>query len=232
MQTCKRCGIEKPLSEYYTSTRTTSGYRGTCKQCAHEQYKARYAKTKTFVGNNKKNLPLPSQERLMELFEYNGDGGLKRLVSAGNQKAGIIAYGKREKCGRRRLLVDGEHYLFHRVLWKLIYGNEPKFIDHINQDPSDNRIENLRQVDKCSNSRHQKLPINNTSGFFGVSWHADMGKWVSKICVNSKKVHAGYHTNIKDAVLAYNEKCNELHGEFGKSKIIHSMEELKRRGLI
>ena len=231
MQKCKRCGIEKPLSDYYTSTRTNSGYRGTCKQCAHEQYKLRYAKNKNFIGSNKGTLPMPSQARLHELFEYHQDGCFIRKVSAGNQKAGAKAFGKSEKCGRKRILVDGEHYLFHRVLWKFTYGNEPEFIDHINQDPSDNRIENLRQVDKFQNSRHQKLPKNNTSGFFGVSWYPSTQKWVCRICVNSKQIPIGYFTDIKDAVLAYNEACNKYHGEFGKSKVIHNIKELQRRGL-
>ena len=210
MQTCKTCGIEKPLSEYYTSNRTISGYRGTCKSCAHEKYKERKAKNKIFVGSNKKNLPIPTQQRLIELFEYTDDGGLRRMISSGNQKAGTITYGKKESCGRRRILVDSNLYLFHRVVWKLIYGNEPKFIDHINQNPSDNRVENLRQVDKSSNARHQKKPKNNSSGFIGVSWYKSSSKWKASICVNSNYLSIGYYKNIKDAVLAYNEKCNEL----------------------
>lgn len=113
-----------------------------------------------------------------------------------------------------------------------MYGDEPKFIDHINNVRSDNRIENLRRVDKSSNCQHQLKPKSNTSGFIGVSRVRSSGNWTAKICVKSKSITIGTYSNIKDAVIAYNEKCNELHGEFGKSKIIHNMEELKRRGLI
>lgn len=231
MQKCKRCGVEQPITEYYKSNRTISGYRGTCKTCAHDQYKARYAKTKTFVGHNQSNLPLPTKERLSELFEYVNGGKLRRKVSAGNQKAGVETTGKLERHGYCRILVDGEHYLFHRIVWRLVYGDEPEFIDHINSDRSDNRIENLRRVNKNSNCQHQLRPRNNTSGFIGVYRYSRSNSWVAKICVNSKSKTIGYYKDIKDAVLAYNDKCNELHGEFGKSKIIHNMEELKRRGL-
>jgi hypothetical protein len=232
MQTCKSCGKNKPITEYYKSNRTISGYRGTCKKCAHDSYKRRYAKSKTFIGHNKGRLPLPTKERLSELFEYVDGGMLRRRVSAGNQKAGTVTSGKKEECGYCRILVDGGHYLFHRIVWRLIYGDEPEFIDHINNIRNDNRIENLRRVDKSSNSQHQLMQINNSSGFFGVSWYKRHEKWRVGICVNSKSITVGYYGSIKDAVLAYNEKCNELHGEFGKSKIIHNMEELKRRGLI
>ena len=158
MQTCKSCGITQPLTEYYKSNRTTSGYRGTCKKCAHESYKKRYAKSKTFVGHNQRNLPLPTKERLSGLFEYVDGGKLKRKVSAGNQRAGTVTSGKQESHGYCRILVDGDHYLFHRIVWRLVYGDEPKFIDHINNVRSDNRIENLRRVDKSSNCQHQLKP--------------------------------------------------------------------------
>ena len=232
MQTCKSCGVTQPLTEYYKSNRTTSGYRGTCKKCAHESYKKRYAKSKTFVGHNQRNLPLPTKERLSGLFEYVDGGKLKRKVSAGNQRAGTVTSGKQESHGYCRILVYGDHYLFHRIVWRLVYGDEPKFIDHINNVRSDNRIENLRRVDKSSNCQHQLKPKSNTSGFIGVIRVRSSGNWTAKICVKSKSITIGTYSNIKDAVIAYNEKCNELHGEFGKSKIIHNMEELKRRGII
>jgi hypothetical protein len=177
-------------------------------------------------------LTLPTQERLRELFDYVDGGKLKRKVSAGNQKAGAVTTGKQESHGYCRILVDGDHYLFHRIVWRLIYGDEPKFIDHINNVRNDNRIENLRRVDKSSNCQHQLKPKSNTSGFIGVSKSKASTKWKASICKDGKPQTIGYFVDIKDAVLAYNEKCNELHGEFGKSKIIHNMEELKRRGLV
>lgn len=232
MQACKSCGVSQSIAEYYKSKRTISGYRGTCKKCAHDKYKVRYARDKNFVGYNKRNLPLPTKERLCELFEYMDGGRLRRKISAGNQKYGTVTTGKQELSGYCRMLVDGNGYLFHRVIWRLIYGDEPKFIDHINNVRNDNRIENLRRVDKSSNCQHQLKPKSNTSGFIGVSWYKNSSKWKVSICKRGKASAIGYFANIKDAVLAYNEKCNELHGEFGKSKIIHNMEELKRRGLI
>jgi hypothetical protein len=45
----------------------------------------------------------------------------------------------------------------HRLAWFIYYGKWPKhFIDHINGNPSDNRIKNLREVSSRENSMNQK----------------------------------------------------------------------------
>ena len=56
---------------------------------------------------------------------------------------------------------------------------------------------------------------NNTSGFSGVNWSVEKGKWHSKIGVNYKRIHIGYYTELEDAIAAYlkfknkNKKENE-----------------------
>jgi HNH endonuclease len=231
MLTCKRCGETKPQDHFYFQNKTNSFRRGACISCCAELAKERYSKNKVYVGHNKKNLMMPSMERLRGLFDYNQDGSLTRLISKGTLKAGSVTFGKKEKCGYRRIWVDSELYLFHRIVWQWHYGDDPKFIDHINQDRNDNRIDNLRRVDKNSNCRHQLLPKNNTSGFFGISLNKEKGIWNACISVDSKKLTLGGSKDIKKAVLIYNEACNKYHGEFGKKKIQHNLMELERRGL-
>lgn len=175
---------------------------------------------------------MPSLERLRELFDYNQDGTFTRLISCGNQKKGVIAKGKLEKHGYKRILVDGDHYLFHRIVWQWHYGDDPKFVDHINNDRGDSRIENLRRVDKNQNCQHQLLPKNNTSGFFGVSWYKKKSSWKVSITTNHVKKSLGQSKDLKTAVLKYNDACIKYHGEFGKKKVQHNIKELKRRGLI
>lgn len=231
MLTCKRCGETKPQDKFYFNYKTNSFRANACISCCAELAKERYSKNKVFVGHNKKNLPMPSMERLRELFDYNPDGSLTRLISIGTQKAGSITFGKKEKHGYSRICVDSCHYLFHRVVWQWHYGDDPKIIDHINQDRNDSRIDNLRRVDKSSNCRHQLLPKNNTSGFFGISLNRKKNIWYATICVNSVNIKLGGSKDIKKAVLIYNEACNKYHGEFGKKKIQHNLMELERRGL-
>lgn len=232
MPNCNICGIDKPQSEYYKSTRTISGYRGACKKCQSSQAAARYAKTKIARPRNyQKRIPLPTQERLQEIFSLNDDGTLTRLVSCGNQIAGTIAKGKQEVSGYKRILVDGSHYLMHRVIWKMVYNTEPDHIDHINGDRGDNRIDNLRSVSRNQNARAQKIPKNNTSGFIGVRWYPSGSKWVSSIVVDSLSITIGYYSELADAINAYNDMALQYHGEFGREKVLHNIREAANRGI-
>ena len=87
-------------------------------------------------------LPLPPVERIRELFYYE-DGCLYYKESRGNRRAGDEA-GCYNKEGYRSVSVDGKRYQSHRIIWKYHNGVDPSGeIDHDNNNPSDNRIENL-----------------------------------------------------------------------------------------
>lgn len=227
MQTCKSCGIKKNLSEYYRAKENSLGVKKTCKAC---QLSILRDKRRSNKKDSNGNICIPELKELKELVEYNKDGSLTVKYQAGGNLKNRKTFGVDNGSGYRVISIKGVRYKFHRIVWKLAYGTEPEYIDHINHDRSDNRIENLRFATREENSRHQVVPKNNTTGFIGV--HRHYKSWIAVVVKNSERTLCGRFENIKDAVLAYNEKCNELHGEFGKSKIIHNMEELKRRGLI
>ena len=44
------------------------------------------------------------------------------------------------------------HFLYHRAVWAVVHGRLPRQIDHINGNPYDNRIENLREVSQSENN--------------------------------------------------------------------------------
>ena len=229
MQVCKSCQIEQPLSNFYKSTRTTSGYRGACKACAARMAKIRYDKTKTFMGHDGENIPMPSREVLVSMFDYHEDGYFIRKTPRGTQKSGSIVRGKVEKGGYRRLPISYDMFLFHRLVWMWHKGTEPKYIDHINNDREDNRIENLQPYDKKSNSRKQLRPKDNTSGFIGAHSYC-RGGFVASICVDSVSRTIGYYQTLKEAVVAYNNAAIEFHGEAGKFKADQNIAEMKHRG--
>ncbi|AGH16048.1 endonuclease [Vibrio phage pYD21-A] len=180
---------------------------------------------------------MPSQESLKKLFNYHEDGFFVRKIPRGTQKAGSECRGKMEASGYRRMPINHDLYLAHRLIWKWHYGTEPECIDHINHDRGDNRIENLRSVTRGENCQHQLLPCNNSSGYFGVRYYdydymPQSPCWSAQITVNSEKIHIGYFNDKLSAVKAYNEACDKIHGEFGKDKIQHNIAKLKEEGLL
>ena len=227
--TCKTCEQTKDISEFYKSTRTTSVYRNTCKKCCANQSANRYGKTKTFVGHNQSNLPLPSDEWLHDNFDYHCDGYFIRKITRGRSSAGTKVQGKLEKNGYYRVNINYSAFLLHRLIWKWHHGTEPKFIDHKDKNRTNCRVENLREASKNENARNQVLPSNNTSGFYCIRWHeynGCAGKWKVRLSHDGSTTSASFQC-IKRAVEWYCKKAEELHGDFAKDKISHNKKALK-----
>ena len=84
------------------------------------------------------------QSELQILFDYDSKTGwFTNRYSRGRAKAGERA-GSPTGHGYRKITIDYKRYYEHHVVWFYIHGVLPSEIDHINGDPSDNRIENLR----------------------------------------------------------------------------------------
>ena len=91
----------------------------------------------------------------------------------------------------------------HRIAWLIYYGEWPKNqIDHINQDPTDNRIENLRDVSQTENLRNQSLRSNNTSGYVGVYLNKKQNKYAANVQINGVTKWLGYYDTVEEAVAA------------------------------
>lgn len=92
-------------------------------------------------------------------------------------KDGEVA-GKQEKRGHWRVKINGKLFLVHRVVYCMHHENvSPELvIDHINGDNSDNKVCNLRQVERLFNNRNSKLSKNNNTGFTGVSYQEQVMK--------------------------------------------------------
>ncbi|WP_341266210.1 HNH endonuclease [Morganella morganii] len=147
-----------------------------------------------------------------DVFSYVNGDLVWNIRASQRVKVGGIA-GWEGGDGRISVEYKGVSYLAHRIIWELHYGEIPEgmVIDHINHNPKDNRIENLRLVSFAQNARNRKLPTNNTSGVIGVSWNKFRGKWRVQINANGKKKHVGLFDDLNDAILA-RKKANDEHG--------------------
>jgi len=163
-------------------------------------------------------LPPLTADRLRELVIYDPATGLfSRRTNARGPKPKTMDVGWLRPNGYAMLTVDGTPYRAHRLAWLYVHGRWPtKHIDHINGDPADNRIENLRDATVAQNMANSKKPRTNTSGYKGVQWHKAAGKWVASIKVGDKNVYLGLFDTAEEARDAYRKKALEVRGEFAR----------------
>jgi len=129
-----------------------------------------------------------TQDILKQNLHYEPSTGLftRRIAKSTSVKIGEIA-GSKDKQGYITLMVCGKLYKAHRLVWLYVNGVWPtNEIDHINGNKSDNRLINLRDVERWVNMHNQGKRKNNTSGFKGVCRKGN--KWSAVIKIN-KKIH-------------------------------------------
>ena len=86
-----------------------------------------------------------------------------------------------------------------------------KQIDHINGNGLDNRKDNLHVVDPRQNSQNTQISKLNTSGYKGVSWYRQHGKWLAKINDRGRRYFLGYFDSIIEAAETYDKAVCEYH---------------------
>lgn len=157
-----------------------------------------------------------THERLLELVTYNPDTGvITSKVNRGSRcKVGKIL-GTKNAYGHLVLQLDKRVYLAHRLAWFYCFKEWPIcIIDHIDRNPSNNSLDNLREATKATNNYNSKIYNSNTSGVKGAFFDKRRNLFYSQIVVNSKKIWLGYFQTLEEAGQAYNIEAKKLHGEF------------------
>lgn len=88
------------------------------------------------------------------------------------------------------------------------------FVDHIDRNPNNNTLSNLRITDNKNNVRNSSIGKNNTSGIIGVSFKKDRNKWRAFIMVDKKQISLGSYSNFDDAIKARLEGELKYFSEF------------------
>lgn len=81
-------------------------------------------------------------------------------------------------------------------------------IDHIDDDPKNNRVDNLQIVTQRFNVC--KTQGKYSSKYKGVHWSSDRNKWRAAIHINGKQKHLGVFTCELSAHYAYQKALNNL----------------------
>lgn len=154
-----------------------------------------------------------TQEYVNELFVYK-DGVLYWAKPRQCVKVGRAA-GCPEGHGYLQTRVDGRKYLNHRIIYLMHHGYMPKYIDHVDGDPTNNRVENLRPTSLLGNAHNRRIGKNNTSGVKGVTWNKASGKWQAQIRIGSgKRKYLGLFDTLNAAAEALHTERIKHHKEF------------------
>jgi len=94
-------------------------------------------------------------EHIKKCYTYDAATGEIR-----NRKGQVVKGWEREgykllniRIGNRRNEIS-----LHHIAWALVYGRFPKQIDHLNGIKTDNRLENLREVNQSENDQNRLMP--------------------------------------------------------------------------
>lgn len=93
--------------------------------------------------------------------------------------------------------IEGKQIPIHRFL---LNPDKEKVVDHINRNKKDNRISNLRIADKSLNALNCDVRKTNKSGYTGVWFRNDTGKWCAEIKRYGKKYCLGCYESIDEAI--------------------------------
>lgn len=78
-------------------------------------------------------------------------------------------------------------------------------VDHVDMNPLNNTVENLRMASSSENAANKKTSKRNKSGFKGVCWRKEKKLWVAQITIGRKNHHLGYFESKENAAKAYNK---------------------------
>jgi len=156
-----------------------------------------------------------SAEELHRLFQYK-DGHLYWKIRNSNRikigsQAGTVA-----KRGNINININKRLYKAHRIIFFMHHKYLPPIIDHIDGNPLNNRIENLRPATETQNHHNVGMFKNNKSGVKGVCWDKSKKKWLARCCFQYKIHHIGTFDSLEEASKMVKQYREFLHGSFAR----------------
>jgi ABC-type uncharacterized transport system ATPase subunit len=133
-------------------------------------------------------------------------------TASGRQAAGSVA-GNLKLAGHY-IGVGSKRYKTSRIIFKMVYDQEPPEVDHIDLDNSNNALKNLRAATQRQNALNKRVRKDNVLGVKGV--HRVGKAFIMQIVVDGVKIRERFVT-VEDAKAAYAAASAKFHGEFGRA---------------
>lgn len=156
---------------------------------------------------------------LRSLLDYSPSTGtfVWKVTRSSRTRAGMIAGTTDKQRGYVIICIGGVLFSAHRLAWQYVHGEPPAgWIDHINLNCSDNRLENLRVVDACQNGWNAKARRSSSAPYKGITKRKDCDRWQALLKFRGKVVHLGLFETPEEAHAAYCEGARKYFGEFAR----------------
>jgi hypothetical protein len=158
-------------------------------------------------------IELDAAARLLRYNEQTGD-----FVWISPPKNHPRMLGKEAGCnasGYTMISLLGKKVKAHRLAWLFAYGAWPDMeVDHINGNPFDNRIENLRLATNPQNQANRKRNAGKATPK-GVR-QMKSGRFQARLRVDGKAIHIGSFDTSELASQAYMAAAKKYYGEFAR----------------
>lgn len=147
------------------------------------------------------------------LQELRLEGEVIIRVKTGRPQPFVLRKNKYLFCTIKRKTV-----YMHRAIWVLQYGPIPfgMEIDHIDGNPSNNNLKNLRLCKRAENCQNTRVRTDNSSGFKGVFWDNYSKSWRASIWKDKKKHDLGRFSSLSQAAMVAAIARANIHGDFAK----------------
>jgi hypothetical protein len=156
-------------------------------------------------------------KNVQAVWEYR-NGDLYWLINAGRgvsiKRPGDKVSVKPDEHGYLYVTWKRKHYAVHRVIFLLMHGWLPDCIDHIDGNPGNNAIENLRAATRLQNQHNRRVNSKNESGAKNVTRH--QGKWCVRFSVSGRTKHFGCFDTLEKAKEIAAKVRESLHGNFAR----------------